>query len=87
VQTRGIISANINIYRTDDAPLYHRGNKVLLCLLIGNIILYAGTKVYYVQRNRWRDQKWGHMSEEEKLRYVRTTMDEGNKRLDFRFAH
>jgi hypothetical protein len=85
VQTSGIIAANI--YRADDAPLYHRGNTVLLILVVGNIVLYLATKVYYVKRNSYRDRVWGSMSDEEKLKYITTTKDEGNKRLDFRFAH
>ena len=85
VQTSGIIAANI--YQKDDAPRYKRGNRVLLSILILNIFLYLGTKLYYVKRNEYRDKKWGSMSEDEKLRYLATTTDEGNKRLDFRFTH
>jgi hypothetical protein len=43
--------------------------------------------VYYVKRNSYRDRVWGSMSDEERLKYTTTTKDEGNKRLDFRFAH
>lgn len=85
VQTSGIIAANI--YQKDDAPRYKRGNKILLSILIGNIFLYLGTKVYYVKRNAYRDRKWNSMNEEKKMIYLATTTDEGNKRLDFRFAH
>jgi hypothetical protein len=85
VQTSGIIAANI--YQEDDAPRYNRGNKVLLYLVVLNIILYVGTKVYYVKRNAQRDKKWDVMSKDEKMDYLATTTDEGNKRLDFRFAH
>jgi len=85
VQTSGIIGANI--YRKDDAPRYQRGNHVLLALLILNIFLYLGTKIYYVKRNEYRDQKWVKMTEDEKMVYLATTTDEGSKRLDFRFAH
>lgn len=85
VQTSGIIAANI--YRKDDAPRYERGNRVLLFIVVLNIFLYLGTKVYYVKRNAFRDRKWGAMSEDEKMIYLATTTDEGNKRLDFRFAH
>ncbi|KAH8812635.1 major facilitator superfamily domain-containing protein [Xylogone sp. PMI_703] len=85
VQTSGIISANI--YREDDAPQYNRGNHVLLSILILNIFLYLGTKIYYIKRNAYRDRVWNSMSEDEKLTYLATTSDEGNKRLDFRFAH
>jgi len=85
VQTSGIIAANI--YQKDDAPRYKRGNRILLSLLVTNIFLYLGTKVYYVKRNAYREKKWNSMTEGEKLDYLATTSDEGNKRLDFRFAH
>ncbi|KAL2066336.1 hypothetical protein VTL71DRAFT_2407 [Oculimacula yallundae] len=85
VQTSGIIAANI--YQEDDAPRYKRGNHTLLTLLALNILLYLGTKVYYVKRNAYRDRVWNGMSDDEKLNYLSTTSDEGNKRLDFRFAH
>jgi hypothetical protein len=85
VQASGIIAANI--YQEDDAPRYKRGNKILLILIVINIFLYLGTKVYYVKRNADRRKKWDAMSHDEKLHYLTTTTDEGNKRLDFRFAH
>jgi hypothetical protein len=85
VQTSGIISANI--YREDDAPRYKRGNHVLLSILILNIFLYLATKVYYVKRNAYRDRKWNSMTEDERTTYLTTTTDEGNKMLNFRFAH
>ena len=85
VQTSGIIAANI--YQADDAPRYKRGNHILLTILVLNMFLYLGTKVYYVKRNAYREKVWGAMTEEERLRYLATTKDEGNKRLDFRFTH
>lgn len=84
-QAGGIIASNI--YRADDAPLYRRGNRQLIAILAGNIGIYFLTKVYYVLRNRYRDKKWNAMTAEERLEYLSTTTDEGNKRLDFRFAH
>lgn len=71
----------------DDAPRYRRGNRVLVALVVTNIFIYLFTKIYFVFRNARREQKWGSMSEEEKVHYVETTKDEGNKRLDFRLAH
>ncbi|KKY25518.1 putative retrograde regulation protein 2 [Phaeomoniella chlamydospora] len=76
-----------NIYQADDAPRYARGNRVLLILCIANIILYLLTKAYYILRNRYRDRKWNTMTSDEKIRYLETTQGQGNKRLDFRFAH
>jgi len=85
VQASGIIASNI--YQADDAPRYRRGNRALLSILITNIFLYLLAKAYYIWRNKSRDKKWNAMSEDEKLNYLATTTDQGNKRLDFRFAH
>lgn len=71
----------------DDAPLYRRGNTQLLAINCMNIVLYFLVKVYYVGRNKQRDRKWQSMSEDERLEYLATTKDQGNKRLDFRFQH
>lgn len=85
VQASSIISQNI--YRDDDKPLYRRGNKVLLAICAYNFVLFVGAKVYYVNVNRKRDGVWEGMTREEKEMYLETTEDEGNRRLDFRFAH
>jgi hypothetical protein len=49
-------------------------------------VLFIGAKVYYVWRNKQKARQWDAMSEYEKNDYVANTKDEGNKRLDFRFA-
>lgn len=85
VQLGNIISANI--YRADDAPLYRRGNLVLLCINILAILLFIFAKFYYIARNRWKERQWEALSEEQRKEYLATTKDEGNRRLDFRFAH
>ncbi|KAL4962396.1 major facilitator superfamily domain-containing protein [Aspergillus stella-maris] len=84
-QASSIIASNI--YREDDKPYYRRGNKVLLALVAWNVFMTVFIKMYYIWRNRTRDRIWNAMSAEEKDTYLRTTEDEGNKRLDFRFAH
>lgn len=76
-----------NIYREDDKPMYYRGNTQLFILAVVMIPLLFGVKAYYIWRNKQRDEKWNAMSPEEQEEYVRTTTDEGNKRLDFRFDH
>ncbi|KAA8651777.1 hypothetical protein EYZ11_003972 [Aspergillus tanneri] len=85
VQLSGIIASNI--YQDDDSQEYSKGNRVLLGLTVSNIFFYIATKVYYVLRNRYRDQKWRAMTEDQRVEYIATTEDQGNKRLEFRFAH
>jgi hypothetical protein len=85
VQLGNIVSSNV--YRTDDAPYYYRGNKVLIGICCMNLVLYALAKVYYVWKNASRDKIWNSWTAEEKRNYLETTTDQGNKRLDFRFAH
>jgi hypothetical protein len=83
-QMASIISANI--YRQDDAPLYRRGNKVLVGICCWNIIAYPLIKIYYTRVNASREKVWSAMSVQEQLEYRNTTKDQGSNRLDFRFA-
>lgn len=85
VQVGNVYSANI--YQDNDKPLYHKGNDALIGINVLALLLFFGTKVYYMWRNRSRERKWGSMTEEQRRVYLDTTTDEGNKRLDFRFAH
>ncbi|TVY17185.1 putative transporter protein [Lachnellula arida] len=85
VQTSNIISTQI--YQDKDKPLYRTGNKVLLGIAAWNFVLFIGAKAYYFWKNKKRDELWDAMSREQKLHYLETTKDKGNKRLDFRFAH
>lgn len=84
VQVASIIASNI--YRADDAPLYRRGNSVLLGILSWNLIIYGAAKGYYVWRNKRRETRWSGLTSEEKLAYMESQEDMGSKRLDFRFA-
>ena len=58
-----------------------------MSLVVSNIFIYLLAKAYYIWRNKSRDAKWNAMSEDDKLDYLQNTTDQGNKRLDFRFAH
>lgn len=84
VQASSIISSNI--YRDDDKPLYRRGNKVLIAICAFNFTLFIGTKFFYAYINQRREKIWESMTKEERKSYLETTKDQGNKRLDFRFA-
>lgn len=60
---------------------------MLLALVAWNFVLSVFIKLFYIWRNKSREREWNSMSQEEKDQYIETTKDEGNKRLDFRFAH
>lgn len=79
--------AAFNIYRQDDKPLYRRGNFQLFWISVALIPVLILVKVYYVWRNKSRDEIWNAMTIEEQEDYILNTTDEGNKRLDFRFDH
>ncbi|SJM87324.1 related to permease of the major facilitator superfamily [Zygosaccharomyces bailii] len=84
-QAANIVAANI--YRTEDKPLYHKGNDALIGIAFGAVAACIFSKLYYVYRNKQKDKIWNALTEEEKLKYTLETTDEGNKRLDFRFVH
>ncbi|TCD62156.1 hypothetical protein EIP91_007284 [Steccherinum ochraceum] len=85
VQASGIISANI--YRKDDAPLYRRGNRVLISIACMNIAMYFFTYVFYRTINARRAKIWDSWTPKQRQEYLDTTKDEGNQRLNFRFAY
>ncbi|TLD04435.1 uncharacterized protein PgNI_11982 [Pyricularia grisea] len=85
VQTSSIIGSNI--YREDDAPLYRRGNRVIIGIVVWNFVFTFIIKFYYWWRNKKKDEAWNAMTQEEKDYYIANTKDEGSRRLDFRFAH
>lgn len=85
VQASSIIGSNI--YRTDDKPRYVRGNTILLVLNGFALLAFVGAIYYYKWRNATREAIWSRMTDEERKEYLKTTKDEGNKRLDFRFSY
>ena len=85
IQLAGIVGQNI--YRADDAPLYFRGNRVLIGLCCMNLVLFLLCKFYYVARNKYKKGKWEAMSDSEKEEYLVKHGDDGNKRLDYLFEH
>ncbi|CAE6508875.1 unnamed protein product [Rhizoctonia solani] len=85
VQAGAVVYANI--YRADDSPLYKRGNRVLIGICSMNIALYGLVWLFYRTINKRRDKIWNSWTKEEQAKYLETTNDKGNKRLDFRFAY
>ncbi|RKK78226.1 putative transporter [Fusarium oxysporum] len=85
VQTGNIAASNI--FREDDQPLYRRGNRVILGITSANIVLFYIVKAFYVWRNKVRDARWNALTKEQQQDYTLNTTDEGQQRLDFRFAH
>ncbi|EXL46164.1 hypothetical protein FOCG_12125 [Fusarium oxysporum f. sp. radicis-lycopersici 26381] len=85
VQTGNIAASNI--FREDDQPLYRRGNRVILGITSANIVLFYIVKAFYVWRNKVRDARWNALTKEQQQGYILNTTDEGQQRLDFRFAH
>jgi hypothetical protein len=84
IQLSGIASSNI--YREDDKPLYHRGNKQLIAINVACMAANVFAKIYYTYRNKSKTTKWNAMTKHEQEIYLATTADKGNKRLDFLFA-
>ena len=76
-----------NVYRSDDAPLYYRGNRALVGVCCMNIVLFGFCKFYYIARNKYKRGKWDAMSDSEKEEYLSKHLDDGNKRLDYLFEH
>jgi len=87
VQIGSLISSQI--YRKYDGPYYKQGNTVLVSICALSLITFAMQRWTLVRLNRKKQEKWEVMSSEEKAEYqadVAAREEEGNKRLDFRFA-
>lgn len=84
-QAAGIVGSNI--YRTDDKPLYHRGNSWLVGVAVGTLLVSMATRQYYVWRNSQKQRRWSALTPEEQETYREESKDVGNRRLDFRFVY
>ncbi|KAL0094189.1 major facilitator superfamily domain-containing protein [Phycomyces blakesleeanus] len=84
-------AANINgvpgaqIYQSNDAPRYRRGNGICIGLHLVAISLFLALRSRYTSANSLRGQKWELMTTEEKDVYNETSRDIGSDRLDFQF--
>ncbi|KAI9148438.1 transporter [Paramyrothecium foliicola] len=85
VQAGSVYSAHV--YRESDKPLYHRGNSALLWVNILTIVVFLGSKFYYIWRNKQKARVWKAMTPEQQVEYRKTTQLQGSRRLDFKFVH
>lgn len=87
VQIGSLIGSQI--YRKWDGPYYKTGNKVLVSICALAVVVMVVQRWTLVRLNRQKEEKWAAMSSEEKIAYqsdVAAREEEGNRRLDFRFA-
>jgi hypothetical protein len=78
------------IYRNWDRPYFKNGNKVCLSILSLSLVVFITQRQYLVHLNKKKSQVWDQMTAEEKLVYQNdkeAREKDGNKRLDFRYAH
>jgi hypothetical protein len=87
VQIGSLISSQI--YRKYDGPYYKQGNTVLVSICALSLITFIVQRQFLVRLNKKKQQKWEQMTSDEKAVYqadVISREQDGNKRLDFRFA-
>ncbi|OAK93412.1 MFS general substrate transporter [Phaeosphaeriaceae sp. SRC1lsM3a] len=87
VQIGSLISSQI--YRKYDGPYYKQGNKILVSICALSLVTFIVQRQVLVHLNKKKQQKWEQMTSEEKAVYqadVIAREQDGNKRLDFRFA-
>ncbi|KAK7424700.1 hypothetical protein QQX98_000277 [Neonectria punicea] len=78
------------IYRKWDAPYYKTGNKVCVSILALAIVVFLGQRQWIISLNKKKEQEWERLTPEEKVEYQTDKVareQDGNKRLDFRFAY
>lgn len=88
VQIGSLIGSQI--YRAYDAPYYKQGNKVLVSICALALAAFVVQRQVLVHLNRKKEQRWSVMSPEERVAYqndVKAREEDGNRRLDFRFAY
>ncbi|KAL6709355.1 hypothetical protein ACN47E_001762 [Coniothyrium glycines] len=87
VQIGSVVSSQI--YRKYDGPYYKQGNAVLLAICGLSVVTFILQRQFLVRLNRNKEEVWQRMTAEEKALYQADLLareQDGNKRLDFRFA-
>ena len=78
------------LYRADDQPYYHRGNKILISICALSLVVFLSQREYLRWLNKRKARAWDAMSSEERVAYQADQVErekDGNKRLDFRFQY
>ena len=78
------------LYRKDDVPYYHRGNKILISICALSLVVFISQREYLRWLNRRKAKAWDAMTSGERVAYQADQVErekEGNKRLDFRFQY
>ncbi|PBK68434.1 MFS general substrate transporter [Armillaria solidipes] len=87
-----IFAANIygvwgsQIYQSDDAPDYKRGNTINICFAGVAVILWFVQKYYYGYRNSQNATLYAELSEQEKAEENDRAEERGNQGPTFRFT-
>ncbi|SJL10903.1 related to nicotinamide mononucleotide permease [Armillaria ostoyae] len=87
-----IFAANIygvwgsQIYQSDDAPDYKRGNTINICFAGVALILWFVQKYYYRYRNARNATLYAELSEQEKAEENDRAEERGNRGLTYRFT-
>lgn len=88
VQIGSLIGSQI--YRKDDAPFYHTGNKVLISFCVLALAIFVAQNLWLRLLNRRKAKAWDRLTEVEKKDYQddkAAREKDGNERLDFRFVY
>lgn len=88
VQIGSLIGSQI--YRADDAPFYHRGNKILISFCVAALVVMVAQSWFLRTLNQRKERVWKGMTEEGRAQYQADTQareKDGNKRLDFKFRY
>ena len=78
------------LYRKDDVPYYHRGNKILISICALSLVVFVSQREYLRWLNRRKAKAWDAMTSGERVAYQADQVErekDGNKRLDFRFQY
>lgn len=78
------------IYRANDAPYYHKGNKILISICALSLVTFVVQRKILRMFNCRKDKVWNAMTFSERATYQadhQAREKDGNRRFDFRFRY